>query len=322
MRCRNARILISRGIDEELPIADNASVQRHLEKCPDCARYAERCRALQRLIGQSVAPAADSSYWAELSARVAAAAAQDGTQTAPGLRLHRLISCLAAAACFVLFVMLLGARSRVAQLRRETARSALTSTTSETDPYGFDTSAVLISHAQQPGPTEQKAAFEALGDYYQGELSWMVQDGAQTALGVSVYPSATGVATKEEVLLVRIAVVIVTADRSPRLISAPTLMILPGAEANFRLAETGGMGPRRLRYQCAYEHGAATDGLVEVAVEIVPLPGGKAVKLSAAVAPGDRTSNPVAYNRVGDAHYALFVSTYERGEPLPSGDQA
>ncbi len=322
MRCRNARILISRGIDGKLPMADNASVQRHLEKCPDCAHYAERCRALQRLIGQSVAPAADRSYWAELSARVAVAAAQDGAQTAPGLRLSRLISCLAAGACLILFVMLLGERSRVAQLRRETARGALTSTTTTTDLYGFDTSAVLISHAQQPEPTEQRAAFEALGDYYQGELGWMVQDGAQTALGVSVYPSAREVAAKEEALLVGIAVVTVTADRGPRLISAPTLMILPGAEANFRLAETGGTGPRRLRYQCAYERGAAADGLVEVALEITPLLDGKAVKLSGAVTPGDRTTRPVAYNRVGDAHYALFVSTYERGEPPPSGDQA
>jgi anti-sigma factor RsiW len=46
LRCERARRWASLGLDGELSELERAMLGRHLESCPDCARFAEETRAL------------------------------------------------------------------------------------------------------------------------------------------------------------------------------------------------------------------------------------------------------------------------------------
>ena len=48
MSCADVRVAISAALDGEAPGLDSAAVDRHLERCAECRRFAARARSVHR----------------------------------------------------------------------------------------------------------------------------------------------------------------------------------------------------------------------------------------------------------------------------------
>jgi anti-sigma factor RsiW len=192
MRCEDARAFISREADGELRDEQKAAARQHVEQCPDCARFLAHCRALQCAIEGSVVDAPSRLYWAGFSKRLSEQATTWVNSTVARMRLYRLVACAAAAACFVLLIGLVAERSLTRRLEAQIARSVASGFEPGAEPQGLVPATPLAAATSQQGLAEQAEAFRLVGDYFQGELAWMVQDGSQSELGLTGRPDAPG----------------------------------------------------------------------------------------------------------------------------------
>ncbi len=307
MRCEDARVHISREIDGELPAGKREAMQRHVEQCADCARFAEQCRAIGSLMADSEVHAPDAAYRAELLRRVREAAAEQAGRKELRPRAQRVLSYLAAAACVLLFVCVVIQQGRIAHLRAEIShlRTIGAGPVVELQDFG---AIARVSAVLPVGVPEQAEAFRMLSDYFQGGLKWLVQDGRQSELGVagdiSLAAATAGTALRAEIRLVR-----VEGGGEARVISAPTLTIVSGEEASFSLAATDGLGPGQFRYRCAARRTERGRVLLAVALEVNPPAGGEPARLWGLAELHEGQWLPVAYTQMGDASYLLLVGS-------------
>jgi len=308
MRCENARTHISREVDGELPSKQRDAVRQHVEGCADCARFARRCLEMQRLVKEPLAEIPDRSYWDGLLARVERAMEQGAGRSAVRARTLQVLAYAAAAACLVLLAAVALQRTSSVGLRAELVRLKAGGTASPAGDYDLRQMARFVEGPAQSALAEQAQAFRILDDYLQGGLRWVVQDGSQTELGMSGDFSATGGASPGKPVLVEIQLVRAGGAGDTHVVSAPTLMIVPGEEANFRLAASNGIGPKRFRYRCAASESPAGEAHVVVALELIPEGSEEPIRLSAALALDSVDRVPAAYSRVGDVSYLLLLS--------------
>ncbi len=301
MKCDEARTLVSRQMDGELPAEEAPALEAHLAQCPDCRQYARRCRALQEAIEGVAAPAAPAP-------RLPALVSRAGGRAARRLAFYRAATGALAAACVVLAV-LLHVRGRGVEMPAGGEGTA-----------GIEIPAPSAAMLHAGGPEEWRSepvpAFLALDDYFAGGLEWLAQDGRQTEMGVRGYAGPTEAAAAGPTVLVDIRVAAVSEGGGVKPLSGPALMIKPGVEAHFRLAESGGGEARRLAYRCAYSASGA--GLVQVDLEIAPQGAGEVpVRLFGTVRVGDDGDAPAAYARIGTAGYVLFLSAARLEKRVP-----
>jgi hypothetical protein len=270
---------------------------------------------MQRLMKKSSVPVPDPLYWEGLSEQAEDALPQKPGRNAVRLRPIRILTYAAAAACLVLLAGVAGwQRSRILGLTAEVAHLKASGDGSERDGYELGEMARFMKSVPQSAVAEQAEAFHVLDDYLQGSLRWVVQDGEQTELGMSGDLPASSAAAPGKPVLVEIQVMRIERGGEPRVISAPTLMIVPGQEANFRLAASDGSGPKKFRYRCATAESPTGKPHIAVTVELMLDGYAEPVRLSGVVKLGDGERVPAAYSRVGEVGYALFASVLQSSE--------
>lgn len=314
MRCEEARLRISREVDGELSSEERDAVRGHVEKCAECARFARQCREMQRLVSESSVPVPDRPYWEGLLTRVEKAAAPEPGRNVVPLRRSRILAYAAAAACVVLLVGLALQQGRMAGLREELERARASGAESAAGDYDLRQMSRFVKGVPLGALAEQAEVFVVLDDYLQGGLRWVVQDGRQTELGMSGDAFAAGAAASGKPMLVEIQLVRAAGNGDVQVVSAPTLMIVPGEEANFHLAASDGIGGKRFRYRCAAFESPTGGAYVEVALELMPEGAWAPINLSGvfSFSNGDRV--PAAYSRAGEVSYLLLVSTRQPDE--------
>ena len=289
MDCSEARVLISRAMDGELADAPRLHMQEHVKECPDCAAYVRQCRSLQDLIGKC------GPVRTPVGRRLS---------VGRGSLLHGLAALVLAAAGVAMLCLWLAERSVAGRLRTALARQAAGQAAARGRlPMGPEFASVGLDAAP---PTEYVRAFEALGDYFQGDMQWVALDGPQMELGVAGYPGAGQAAERREAAVLCVRVVVAEPGAEPRVVSSPTVLLRPGAQAEFRFAETEGVPARQLAYRCAYEGGP--DGVVSVGLTLQDAHAGRAVYLWGAVRTDGDGRTPAAFARVGSAQYTLFLA--------------
>ena len=314
MECDKARVFISRDLDGELPDEARARLEEHVAQCADCASYGRQCRSLQRLIDRSALPSQVPDV--RRGARPEEVPPARRQALGAGAALYRLAALVLAVASVAFLWLWVGERSAATGLRTELARHAAGQAAGAADAWEGD--AVPASPGLDAAPpTEYVRAVRALGDYFRGELKWVALDGPQMELGVSGYAGAVrAAAARQPAAVLSVRVVAVGPGKETRLVSSPTVLLRPGAEANFRLAETQGAPNKGLAYRCAYDATDGPGGLVSVGLTIQGGPAGRPVHLWGAVRPDDDGATPAAYARVGSVRYVLFLSA----RPLPERD--
>jgi hypothetical protein len=147
-----------------------------------------------------------------------------------------------------------------------------------------------------------------LADYFGPGLRWMAQDGGQAQLGVTADVVEGEQGAGVEPLLLHIGLAEVQQGQEMRVLSAPTVIILPGEVANFRMSAGGDEGGERIRYRCAAS--AAYDGSIMICVEadLERDPEGQPRKLGGCFHSLSDVALPVAFRREGAGGYALFAS--------------
>jgi len=289
MDCREARLLISRGIDGELADAPRPGLDEHVKECPDCAAYMRQCHALQGLIGRCG------------PVRTPVGRPLSVGRGSPFCRLAALVLATASVAVLCLW---LAERSTSGRLRTALARQAAGQAAAGGQlPMGPVLASVGLDTAP---PTEYVRAFQALGDYFQGDMQWVALDGPQMELGVAGYPGAGQAAERREAAVLCVRVVVAEPGAEPRVVSSPTVLLRPGAQAEFRFAEAEGVPAGHLAYRCAYE--GEPDGVVSVGLTLQDAHAGRPVYLWGAVRTDGDGRTPAAFARVGSAQYMLFLA--------------
>ena len=310
MECKEAQACISRDIDGELPEQERQVLAEHLSRCAECSRFAERCRRLQGLMDRASVPMPEDAYWDELWDRVTEEQASHQERWHTARRsFYRVVSAVAVAACVLLAVGTIVQQSRIGRMRAEIETLRAASPGAGTTPWDLESVARLVAPAQGEVLAEQAAAFHLVNDYFSGGLQWMVQDGAQSELGLGGPVESAASWTEPEAMTVEIRLLRTQNGQGGSVLSAPTLMIRPGAEANFALAASNTRGAKRFRYRCAAGKGADGGARLAVEVSLCPLAGGEPVKLCGVVAPEEGRAVPVALSHVEDVEYVLLVWT-------------
>jgi hypothetical protein len=303
-------VLISRKVDSELPPEEAAGLIDHLAKCRECACYVERCRALQRAIAAAVVEEPAPGRWEFLTAR-----ALDGLHRRQHLTRtrtrYRLAVVALAAACGVLLVVCLAGG-------QGTPGSAGPSAGGSEGPMAVLTS-VPAGAVRADLPLEQASAFAELADYFGGELRWMAVDGQHMELGVSRCEGAARAAAHDGALGVRMWLLALREGASPRTVSSPMVMMLPGAKAAFRSVGSAGAPDRELQYGCEYATDGAGAPMLRVSVQVEGRPGVAPVELSASLGVKSPEWVPAAYARAGEGAYALYVASRPVVAPQPAG---
>jgi hypothetical protein len=159
---------------------------------------------------------------------------------------------------------------------------------------------------------EQQTIFGDLSNYFQGGLRWMAEDGSQTDVGVSDETTPQGAAPQGKPMIAQFQLVRMESGGKPEVISAPTLQLLPGAEARFNFEASRGSTAMRLPYRCVLsepKNGAAT---LSVSLDLQPPLEGRAANLSGVAQLHPGSCQPVAFTRAGNVGYVLFVSLLPR----------
>jgi len=322
MKCKEAQVCISRDVDGELREQERAVLQKHLAQCHECSRFAERCRQMQRLISEQAVPMPEGAYWTELWQRITEQhASHEGGRHAARTRFYRILLPVAAAACLVLAVGMIVQHSGITRLRTEVETLRAAGRGLDTGPWGLESVTRLVAPAQGKALAEQLQAFHLVNDYFGGGLQWMVQDGAQSELGLSAPAEIAASQTEPEAITVEIRLLRAEKGGKVSVVSAPTLMILAGAEANFFLGPSRARGPKQFLYRCTARRG--TDGRTHIGLELTvrPLPGGEPVKLCGVATPDEGQAVPVAFSRVGETQYVLLVWTHPGAAEARSSTQ-
>ncbi len=316
MRCEEARECISRDLDRELPVERSAELEQHLKDCTECARITEDFRRLQSAMLASPAPAPESGYWDTLLTRVAQSAASQAKREHSRWRLFRSLSFAAAAASVLLAVGIVAQQSRIKGLQSQVAQLRSAQALIPAAEFAKLSAQCSMPAVSTASLREQQAVFGDLSQYYQGNLKWLVEDGSQTDVGVSDETSTSNAPQEGEPMIAQFQLVRLDADGTSEVISAPTLLMLPGSEARFNLEASRGNTSVRLPYRCALlkQDGGAT---LSVSLDLDPSLDGQSAKLSGVAQLRAGSCQPVAFTRAGDVSYALFVALLPRPASVP-----
>ncbi len=311
MLCKNALALISKEIDGELTDAERRELKEHLSRCPDCACARDAYGRVEAETFGSEVPIPSDEYWADFARRVIPH--QEIRATGRGYSGVLIAVCGYALAAVCMAVL------GLTWLRAEKPEGRALGSVAGRAPAPAELPWPVEMPPLRPAMQQEQAeAFRVLKAYFQGGLQWMAQDGEQTEIGVSSTGSSSP-AGSDNALVVSLGVVCADAAGSSEMISSPTLMILPGAEAQFRMQGRGGFSGEVLRYRCAY---SATSSLVLVTVELTPRDSGMPVRLSAVVDRRMRDDSPVAFSRSGDHSYLLMLHRNGARSDVPAGKEA
>lgn len=108
MRCHEARQRVGPYLDSELDVANALEIQRHLELCPDCARFFEgESRLESHLKKQLGSGRKDPSLWNDVEKRVGMEAAPPPVFSGTRLLRSKAVKWLAAAAAVMALVALM-----------------------------------------------------------------------------------------------------------------------------------------------------------------------------------------------------------------------
>ena len=307
MQCDDIQLLISRELDGEITEQQRRNLGEHLAGCAECVAFQRRCRALQQAVHASPTPLPEGTDWDQPSLRWTAALARQERREGRRVRLLLAAACVAVVACVAVSVAHVSQSRRERGLEARIARLEAEARTAE-EVAGGDPLLAALPVRSPRDLREPVAAFTALGDYFGPELRWMATDGAQTELGIATEASSLVATHDDGALAAEIRLEKTVRDREPQLISAPDLVIVPGAEANFRLAPTGTDGPKRFRYCCTLDGVEAESGLLRVAVQVTPQGEGDPALLSGTIDPARPGAGPIAFTLQGDVGYVLYVS--------------
>lgn len=308
MRCEEARELISRDVDGELPGDRRAELEQHVKSCGDCARFAEDCRKLQSAMRASPVPMPDERYWNALPARAAQSAAAQSKRGEGRVRLLRMSWYVAAAAGLLLVIGVVTQQSQINDLRAQVAQLRIAEAKPQPNVFDPQTVTCPVPHVPVTALREQEAVFNDLAPYFQGGLKWMVEDGSQADVGVSEDVPLRGATHTAKPMIAQLQLVRLGSDGTTQVISSPTVAILPGAEARFNLEASNGNGSVRLPYRCVLSKSNGGPATLTVSLDLNPPLEGHSAKLSgvAQLHPGNCV--PVAYTRAGGVGYALFAA--------------
>ncbi len=320
MQCDDIQLLISRELDGEITEQQRRNLGEHLAGCAECVAFQRRCRALQQAVHASPTPLPEGTDWDQPSLRWTAALARQERREGRRVRVLLVAACVAVAACVVVSAAHVRRSHRESELEARIAQLEAAARAAEKG-AGWDLSLAALPARSPRDLREPVAAFAALGDYFGPELRWMATDGAQTELGITTEASSVAATHDDGVVAAEIRLERTVRDQEPQLISAPSLVIVPGSEANFRLAPTGTDGPKRLRYCCTLDVSDAGGGLLRVAVQVMPEGGDVPVLLSGMIDPDRPGAGPVAFTRQGDVGYVLYLSVRLTVPREPSGGQ-
>ena len=263
--------------------------------------------------------APQEGYWEGWHERLAHVAAANEARNAAALRRFRALACAAKATAALVLGMVLAQRHIIIGRGQDVGPGG---ERQAAHAYALEFLERVIASAPLQDVGEQARAFGLLAEYYGGGLRWVAQDGRQTELGLGGN-GAEGVAAQpaEAPLVVEVFLARVEGERDGRLVSAPMVLMLPGEEANFRMADTAGSGPKRFYYRCVAERGAG--GEVAVSVEIGPGQAGAGgqVRLRGALRSRGDGLTPVAYSREGEAAHVLLLRVSQWNESR-EGDTA
>ncbi len=320
MKCEDREILISREIDGELDSRRRAELEEHINQCPRCAEFARRLRLIHDAAREIEAEEPDPGYWRELDERLKVTAESEvvssmGTRRSPWALA---VSAVAAVLILSIAVWILCVQNRELQ-----AELAAAGKGEEDQGSGAPSWAVYeLSDLVKPTPVravrEQAQAFSQLSDYFRGGLTWFVQDGEQSELGLSNAMESTGAAELPGVSMFELWLMRLGPDAPARCVSNPTLALTPGAEASFRLKETPGIGEARFKYLCS----AGDGGGIVLHLEFDVSETGETISLSAVADVAPDTPVPVSYARVGKYVYVLFLERLAHPGPKETGTEA
>jgi putative zinc finger protein len=317
MRCEDAQQYLSQQLDGELPSDLRSPLAEHVAGCPACQGLRDRVQTLDQFLGDAPVPSLDETYWAKLTNQTLGQAAKESGARGRGPRLFRVLSYVSVAASVALLAGLVVQQQWIARLQTEVRQ--LGARPEALRPSGVGPTLRLASQAGSALAAEQTEAFGVLGEYFRGDLKWMVQDGSQAELGLGQRANGQ-VASGAPMLFVEIYVQRFDPSGT-RTVSAPTLVIAADQEAGFRLADTNGRGPKRFRYRCVTTSGADGQTRVHVILDLTDPEERTPLRLSGGVRLGERSDTPVAYCRTGSGGYALFVSAQQRQARPPSGSR-
>jgi len=301
MDCAEAHAAISRDIDGELPTGERKRLWEHVGGCPDCKRFQERCRDLQTAINAAAVPECGRGRSNELRSRLSRQL--EGRRPVVGLRFYRRFSYAAAAACALLAAALV--------LQHHSLKRASSAQGSEAR---LKQARHLFSLVESGELADKARAFGVVSDYFAGSLRWMVEDRDQAGLGVAQEARQAERRGHVRPVILGMRLLKGREGSAASLVSAPTLMLLPGGEANFSLAPTDGDAPRRFGYRCWATQTA--EGWIRVAVElrVDEATAGSPLRLSGLLNLREGEVSPVGYATSADASYELFISAHCAGE--------
>ena len=319
MQCDEAKQKISRRMDAELPVSESRALEEHVSACTGCARFAAQAGRLQKIAEGAAPDAPGEGHWDVLLLRAAGAAVEQSRKLSAHLLLYR-AAVGAAAAAVVLLVCLLAFGRPWGPQARVPGHGVAARPRSES--YDLAALARLAHHSPDRALREQSAAFQVLSDYFRGGLKWLAQDGAQVEMGVS--GAAGGAVSKQQLepIVLAMELLRVEGPNEARVVSAPSVLMQPGEEADFRMTPKDGKGARRFRYRCwaVRASGGEVVAGVEVNVAAASVAEGSGVKLSGVARLAGRERIPLSFSKVEEAGYLLVVSLREGGRPT-SGDR-
>ena len=314
MQCEEARECISRQLDFELPGERRAELEQHMKSCEACARFAEESRKLHDAMRAAPTPVAAEGYWNGLLARMTQSATTQANRQQRRLTVFRTLWYVAAAASLLLIVGVVAQQGSIASLRGQVAQLNAVPPPSPAgafDPFSAPCPAPTVSTAALK---EQEAVFGDLSHYFQGGLKWIVEDGSQTDMGVSEEAPAQGAAQENRPMIAQFQLVRFEGGGKSEVISAPTLTMLPGAEARFDLETTRGARTMRLPYRCVLSQPAGGAATLSVSLDLNPPLENGSANLSGVAELHPGSCQPVAFTRAGNVGYALFVALLPQTE--------
>ena len=266
MNCEAACQLLSRALDGELPVSDEAELRDHLAQCPTCTKEEKVQRRLMAAARSLKAPSPPHGYEGRL--RSAVWKELDGARRAPSLSFR--ILALAAVLLLSVAVAYLAhqlneSRKQILHLRADQARRP--------PPRVEDLPLVSVASLRNPGVdrgiAEQVQAFSAVQDYFGGVVRWMAVDDNQVEIGMSgsARPKVNGAGSAAQAIVLTFEYLERLKSGKTVVLSNPQFVLLPGEEASVRLRSRDAGSEELFRYRT--KASVAADGQIHGTVTFV-----------------------------------------------------
>jgi len=299
MKCDGARVYVSRELDGELPTDRWAVLRRHLDQCDQCDRFAQYCRGLQRLIETSPPPAPTPAMADGMLEEVRQAVSWRRNVRGTGKVLRDRIILAGS----IIFALLLGlGAGRLWVMRGRPSRSTGPKALLPYDPAALGR--LLV------GPSADRLAecwqsYRDEAQEHDARLRWVAWVNGRLEVGLAGQDQVP--ATAEEPVAVQMWLFQTPPDSTPRLMSAPILIIRPGSTARFPADGGDRRGPPYGTYECSLSRRA--DGTLRLMTRLeVTLPHeAQPVQVSGLLDLTPGGPQVAAYSRAGTVSYALLA---------------